>query len=431
MAVIDGTVAWLVDASGNPVGYKRNDGSEGSFYSDTVKANTAILFGDSFSARCHQTSGTRLARQMDWGYFTWLNAYCGGAFTCIGNYGVSGNTTTQMLARIEPALAARAGWVFVQGGVNDLSTATADQIIANLKTICAKFVQTGAMVVLSGITPYTGYAGGYTTILAVNKALREYFSTSPNVIFVDTYAALVNPTDTTGALAAGMSDDALHPSAKGARAYGQAIANAIAGRYSLVNYLPSSAADSYAIDSTSKQLLTNPLMSGTGGSVSGTGASGTLANGWNGGTDTGTVTSVFAAGQARTDGIGVDQQITISSAGSGAIVNMRQTGLASRVAIGDTVYAVGSISLSGCSDLLYVQPSIEVTIDGVTSRVRIFDNASAVWDQSNLSINFRTPEFLLSGTSITALNFFIRIGFGTSGTGAATVKIGRIGLFKR
>lgn len=411
------------DAAGNVVGMVS---------SNAFRANTAVVFGDSFSNRNNQTSGTLLYRQMDWGYFTWANVFCNGAFTLLANHGVSGNTTTQMLARIDQALVVGAAWAFVQGGVNDVSAgATADQIVANLKEICRRFVAAGANVVLCGIAPYTGYAGGYTTILAVNKALREYYSTAPNVVFVDVYQALVNPTDTTGALATGMSDDALHPSAKGARAYGQAIANAIAGRYSPFNYLPSSAADSYAIDAASKQLLTNPLMSGTGGSVSGTGASGTLANGWNGGTDTGTVTSVFAAGQARSDGVGVDQQITISSAGSGAIVNMRQTGLASRVAIGDTVYAVGSISLSGCSDLLYVQPSIEVTIDGVTSRVRIFDNASAVWDQTNLTINFRTPEFTLAGTTITALNYFIRFGFGTSGTGAAVAKIGRCGLLKR
>lgn len=408
------------DSSGNPIGIANLNGT---------RANTAILFGDSFSARCHQPG--ILARQMDWGYFTWLNVFCNGAFTCIGNYGVSGNTTTQMLARIETAAAAGASWVFVQGGVNDLSTATADQIITNLKAICARFVQTGAKVVLCGISPYTGYAGGYTTILAVNKAMREYCNVTPNITFVDVYSSLVNPTDTTGALATGMSDDALHPSSKGARAYGLAIANAISGQYTNTNLLVSSAADAYVIDNTSKQILTNPLMSGTTGTISGTGASGTLATSWTGGVATGTATAVFTAGVARSDGIGVDQQIVISGAGAGAVVNIRQTGIGGRAAIGDTLYATGSITLTGCTDLLYFQPSIDIVIDGATTRSRIMDSASANTDQGDLTIKFRTPDILLSGTTLTSINFFINITFGTSGAGAATVKLGRIGIFKK
>ncbi len=211
---------------------------------------------------------------------------------------------------------------------------------------------------------------------------------------------------------------------------GQAIATALSSLLPAVPLLPSSAADTYATDSTSQQLLTNPLMTGTSGTVSGVGASGTNANGWNGGTDTGTVTSVFLAGQSRTDGIGFNQRITISAAGSGAIVNLRQTGLSSRVSIGDTIYAVGSLKLSGMTDVAFVVPSLEVTIDGVSSNIRVMDSSASAYDQTDVSFDFRTADFLLSGTSITALNFFLRVGFGTSGTGAAVVEAGRMGVFK-
>jgi acyl-CoA thioesterase-1 len=393
-----------------------------------IWAPTAIVFGDSFSARVN-SSGVNY-RQSDHSYWTWANIYLGCPMRLLGNYGVSGETTTEMLARTDEAIAAGAEWVFLQGGINDLSEgATVATVIANLQELADRFRE-GAKVVLLAIAPNKSPTSNAFKVMAVNAAMRAWASTVGNVIFVDTFTPLVNATDTTGDLAAGMSDDALHPSAKGAKAMGYAISQAIGKFMPTVPLLVSSAADSEAIDAGSNQILTNPLMSGSSGTVSGTGASGTIATGWSGGTDTGTVTNVWLHGQARADGVGVDQQVTITGAASGAVVNMRQTsGLTTKLAAGDTVYACGSITLSGMSDVSRVSPSITITDGGTGYVVHCLDNSDTTWDQSDLSFTWRTPNFTLQNIP-TVFQFFIRIRFGTSGTGAAVLKSGRNAIYK-
>jgi len=393
-----------------------------------VRGLRATVFGDSFSAR--NVNVGLMYRWLDYGYFTWANMLLNSSFRFTTQYGVSGNTTAQMLARIGPVVADPSDWVFVQGGINDISAgATEATIVANLQAICATLANT-KIVCLLAISPNAQAAGNTTKILNINARLRRWCATQKSVIFADVYSALVDSTLTTGAFASGNSPDSLHLSAQGARLAGQVIANAISPFVKVCPFLPSSGAEAWAIDNTCTQLLTSPLMTGTGGSVSGTGASGTLANNWNGGTDTGTVTSVFLAGQSRTDGIGLDQQITISSAGSGSVVNMRQTGVEARCSIGDTLYAVGSITLTGMSDVAYVMPTIQVVMDGTTYQIRCTDTSSTTFSQTNLAFNFRTPEFLLDCTTLSSVGFFLKIGFGTSGTGAAVMKVGRTGLYR-
>jgi lysophospholipase L1-like esterase len=389
----------------------------------------AALLGDSFMARC---TNTVLYRELDWGWWTWMNNTLNRPFTLIYNGGVSGQKTDEILLRVQNVIDQKPDWCFVDGGINDISNSVAvADIVTNLKSIFTALMNSGIRVVYLATAPNAQAAGNSTKVNQLNQAIRDWCIISDGVIFADCYAATVNPTDTSGGFASGMSDDALHYSAKGARAAGVAVANAISKFVPSNINLVASAQNSYSIDATAKQILTNPLLSGSSGTVSGTGASGTIATGWNGGTDTGTVTSVFTHGQARTDGIGVDQQIVISAAASGAIVNMRQTGLVSRVAIGDTVYMSGSLTISGMTDVARIYPTIEATIDSVSVIAHCFDPSSSTYDQGNLTINFQTQDLTLTGTAITALSAFIRIRFGTSGSGAATIKVGRLGLFKR
>lgn len=387
---------------------------------------TAVVFGDSFSARVN--SSLVDYRQSDHGYWTWANLLLGSPMRLIGNFGVAGNRTDEMLARIAAVESAGAEWVFVQGGINDLAASVpASTVVANLVSICER-LRKGSKVVLLNLAPNPSYTSG---VLTVNAALANYAQTAGNLILVDVFSAVVNPTDTTGAFAANMSNDNLHLTVAGARAYGAAIAAAISEFMPAVPFLPASAADSVAINAGCSQIITNPLMSGSSGTVSGTGASGTVATSWSAGTDTGTVTSVWLHGQSRSDGIGVDQQVTCSGAAANAIVNLRQTsGLTARVAAGDTIFACGSISLSGMADVARVQPSVSVTVDGVSSVLHCLDNSDTTWPQTDVSFNWRTTDFLLTAVP-TVLQMFIRIRFGSSGAGACVAKFGRTGIYKR
>lgn len=387
---------------------------------------TAVVFGDSYSARVNASLVDY--RQSDHSYWVWANLLMGSPMRLVGNFGVAGNRTDQMLDRISAVEAAGAEWVFVQGGINDLSASVpVATVVANLVAICERLRKT-AKVVLLNLAPNTTYTAA---IVAVNAALSAYARSAGNLVLVDVFSAVVNSTDTTGAFAANMSNDGLHLTVAGARAYGAAISTAIGKFMPTVPFLPASAADSAAINASASQILTNPLMSGSGGTVSGTGASGTVATSWSAGTDTGTVTSVWLHGQSRSDGIGVDQQVTCSGAAANAIVNLRQTGgLNTRVAAGDTIFACGSISLSGMADVARVQPSVIVTVDGVSSVLHCLDHSDTTWPQTDVSFNWRTPDFLLTAVP-TVLQLFIRIRFGSSGSGACVAKFGRTGIYKR
>lgn len=393
--------------------------------------NTAILFGDSFSAR-NNSAGT--ARESDWGYFTWANNFLNHPFHVIRNSGISGNTTTQMLSRITAdVLAFSPNWVFFQGGINDFfAGSTAESVVSNNQNIINQINATGAVVVYLSIAPN---ATNSQKVLQANKLMREWITrqNKPNVVYVDTFSALVNPLDSSGAYISGMSDDALHLSPKGARVYGYTIANTIKNLIVSSNALVSSSADSVLIDSSNKQLLQNPLITGTSGAISGTGASGTTATNWTGGTESGTITNVWLANQTRTDGFGADQQVTVSSAGSTSSINFSQSNIQARFTIGDVVYFSGTISATGMTDVREIAAILQFTIDGSTVINSSFESngSSFTYDQSNLNITFQTPDITLTGNTISAALAKIKVGFGTSGSGAGVFKFGRLAVYKR
>lgn len=393
---------------------------------------TAGLFGDSYSAR-NSTAGSN-CRDLDWGYFSWAQALMGAPFQLIYNGGVSGNTTTQMLARQSDALSLyRPGWWFVQGCINDfIAGASVESVVANQKTLVQRFVLSGSRVVFLSTAPNAQAAGYSLKVQQANQAMREWsMRTAGGVIYVDTYSALVNPTSTTGAFASGMSDDNLHLSAKGARAAGQAIANALSGLLPMRNFLPSSAAESYGVDNGSKQLLDNPLMETGAGAPTGTGASGVLPTSWLGSVS-GTVSSAVYSLVPRADGIGQNAKIVVSGAGSGASVNIRQTSLLGRASIGDTLYTCGEITLSSATDVRGVNIGASVTIDGVTHQINVLEiSGSANYDSTGFTIRPRSNDLLLVGSTITAITYNITMTFGPSGAGAATIEAGRPGFYKR
>jgi len=393
-----------------------------------------VLFGDSFSAR-NTTVGSP-CRDLDWGYFTWAQALMGAPFRLIYNAGVAGNTTTQMLARISSDVLSKSpDWVIVQGGINDITAAVSDATIcSNLKTICSTLVNSGINVILLTIAPNNQSAGNSLHVQTVNQTMREWCrNTARGVIFVDTYQYLVDPTVTTGAFASGMSDDSLHLSGKGARAAGQAIANSIQYMFPNKSYLPSSNGEDYGVSSSSLQIVSNPMMTGTGPLATGTGASGNVPTSWAGSTSGfGAGTAVFTPAVARSDGIGNDTSIVVASAPSGASVNIRQTGLVGRAAIGDYLYVVGQVKITGATDIKNVNIGGSATIDGTTYQVNCLEASGTTnYSQSDMTLTFRSEELPLTGSSITAITLTASVTFGTTGTGAATIKFGRIGMYKQ
>lgn len=394
---------------------------------------TCIIFGDSFTQR---NQGGTTVRLLDWGYFNWAQALMGAPFTLLRNSGVSGNTTAQMSARLATdVLAYNPDWVIFQGGINDVKagTLTAAQIVTNLQNICQQLAERGIKVVFLTLPPNTESAGNSVKVQTVNQAMREWcLRDYGRVICVDTYSPTVDALATTGALASGMSDDNLHLSGKGARAWGQAIANALQSLLPNRNFLPASNGESYGINATSKQLLDNPMhATGSAVAATGTGASGTVPSSWLGSASGMTAgTAVFTPSQARPDGIGLEQKIVVANAEANSSVNIRQNPAVARFAIGDTVYIVGQIRIANAANIKSINLGATVTIDGVTNQINCLETSGTTnYDSSAVTLTFRSGDFTLTGTSITAATFVASVTFNASG--AADIYVGRPGYYKR
>jgi lysophospholipase L1-like esterase len=391
---------------------------------------TCALLGDSFLARSYNV--TYPNQENSWGIYGWINNYLNRAFTLVYNGGVSGDKTSDILLRVPNVIASSAAWCIVDGGINDSSAGTpVATIVANLKSICDQLVAAGISVIYLSCGPNSGQ---YSNVQNINEQMQEYIlGSNTSLYYADTFSATVNPTDSTGAWAAGMSDDGTHPSAKGARVYGQVLSSMLSKFLAPGIKLVNTVVNSYVLDSTQKQVLTNPLMTGTTGTITGTGASGTAATGWTGGTAGGTLTSTWLAGVTRSDGIGFDQQVTVAAgAGSASSISLRQQGIQSRFAIGDTVYSSMALTATGMVGVQAIYMQMQYAIDGTTYYAwSCYQTTATVFDQSDLTINLQSPDTKLTGTALTTVNFSIAVLFDTTGTGAGVFKFGRVGLFKK
>ena len=143
------------------------------------------------------------------------------------NRGIGAQTTLQMIARFRQDVAAlnpRA--VVVLAGTNDIAAGIpANQIEENLATMGDLAKAHGIKAAFASILPVSDYhkdAEGHNemtpahpaaTITAIDAWLRAYCQ-SQGFVFIDYYAAMV---DASGQMQADLSDDGLHPNAKGYR----------------------------------------------------------------------------------------------------------------------------------------------------------------------------------------------------------------------
>jgi lysophospholipase L1-like esterase len=143
------------------------------------------------------------------------------------NRGIGGQTTLQMLARFRQDVASlNPKVVVVLGGTNDIAAGVSpDQIEENLKTIGDIAKAHGIKPVLASILPVSDYHKDAdphyemtpnrppAAIQSINNWMRSYCQ-SQGFVYVDYYSAMI---DSAGQMQAELSDDGLHPNAKGYR----------------------------------------------------------------------------------------------------------------------------------------------------------------------------------------------------------------------
>jgi len=168
----------------------------------------------------------------NFGYYeTQLNSLIGNNWI-VANYGVSGNTTTQMLARFQQQIInpGCVDYVIIMGGVNDLAaSATATAIEANLQAMYDMAHNAGIKVIAMTVTPWKGSASWTSGKQIEQDALNAWILANPtNVDYViDAYTQLVDPDVAYTLLPAYNSGDSIHPNQTGLNVLGTYIYNQI------------------------------------------------------------------------------------------------------------------------------------------------------------------------------------------------------------
>lgn len=292
-----------------------------------VKSNRVGLFGDSITQQTTITNlstadNGRFVRQYaNNGWAGYANFLAGGCADIVVNGGIAGDTAENMVNRVvSSVLQYGLDGVTVLAGTNDINNGkSAAQVISWLQQIYEQCTAAGTYVFALTILPRPLLsAERRATVARVNRWIIDYWTRNRGLgESVDTFSRVVDPASATQAMIAGVSGDNLHPSVAGAWRMAPAVAAAFQSRYGVfARPLISSNADDYGVNSTSANLLPNPLMVNNAGTIA-QGGTGVVATGW---TLWGNAASVGSL-QARADGYGNDQVIVISPSGSNQQTN--------------------------------------------------------------------------------------------------------------
>ncbi len=161
----------------------------------------------------------------------WISPEFGGFFAGkpYVDHGISGQTTPQMLIRFRPdVIALQPKVVVILAGTNDIAgntgPMTLEQIEANLVSMAELAKANKIRVVLASVLPVSNYGHDRQgnpldmrinrppeRILTLNAWIKKYAATNRHT-YLDYFSAMVDPQ---GMLQQDLSEDGLHPNAKG------------------------------------------------------------------------------------------------------------------------------------------------------------------------------------------------------------------------
>lgn len=254
---------------------------------------------------------------------TWMGGIAGGVLKPVHNAGVAGETTAQILSRIDnsytnasPGLAGLAsalglpklGSVFLRCGTNDARALTNwSGISSNFATLVTKCLTYADQVIIGSVPPITSPEANASNkdaaVQNINSGmLAAYGSGVPGVIYIDDGAALRVGGVPSGAGVSSYFTDGIHMNYAGLRRMGMAGGDLFAAAYSARGYsyplqLVTSNTDTYLNTPASNQWANNPATTGSS-TLSGGSWSGQVATGYSIDTffGSGTTSIVAAAG---------------------------------------------------------------------------------------------------------------------------------------
>jgi lysophospholipase L1-like esterase len=302
-------------------------------------AQTAVLFGDSIVAQCDdETVSATQGFYSQYSWTNWANTFLRYRIRVVKNSGIGGNTTTQMLARIDTDVKPYASdWVIMDGGVNDIFAAsgiTLATTIANLTAIFDKITKNYGRKVMMMLPTGSGYgnAASFTDLYRLHRWLKTYAQQNRGIYLFDGHGWYCDPADGMPIASYTRPGDAIpannnrgvHPGYLGAAKIGRALADAIEPHLHKASGLTTST------NADTLNLIGNGLMTGN---VSG------VATGWTvQGAAGGTAVGATATKVARSDGKPGEAQQIVCTDPTGARLFNQNTDT-TKWATGDVLYA--------------------------------------------------------------------------------------------
>lgn len=224
------------------------------------------------------------------GFSDWAVSESGGlaAFPLNLNKGIDGNTTSQMLARLEADVLANSASFDVMvhfGTGNDrIKGMTLEQTIRNVEYMYAALIKRGKVVIAVAETPIIGANVGLPPQQTANHfAIHNwYLNVAPSlgVLVVNPWDEMVDPASGSNFWPlGGLTGDGLHPTPAGARIIGRKVAEVLKRLFTFPAILPTANVAFDAALVPGGSLIPNSLLTGTNGLLGdGSNATGQLAS---------------------------------------------------------------------------------------------------------------------------------------------------------
>lgn len=414
----------------------------------TKHANVWAVLGDSLAAAL--TVDTTLKQNSAaTSPINWANSLSGGrAKYCAlnnGNFGVSGERTEQIMARVPAVVSTNAGLVFIFAGTNDIgqnyptAATCAERCASNIENMVRAILAGGArhvVVILPlGSTGWT--AAQYTILYDLHQRLKEMVERIPSVYLFDPAPAVLNAANSTTAIAAKTNYfyDATHPNGRGAYYWGKALASDVVtplvAPYPRISHLN-------ATDVQAAAFINNGLFWTQTGGTNSIGAaltSGAVPGGFTllrSGSATVAITYGTDDGTALDPSMGSKVILTITFTAAGEYVRLQQDVSTTGISPGDAFDAGCRARVtSGMDNLTAAKMHMSVSVDGVTRDwYSLLEGAAAQYGPDEAyQVDHRITPRLEAGSVV---NFVSVRHFATArAAGTVVLELSRFGLRKR
>jgi len=365
------------------------------------------------------------------------NAFLGGAFVPLGLYnarnpidmvavgGNSGNRTDQIAANFaSQVLANTPDFVLIPAGTNDLTQGySSDATLNGYATLCALVESIGAVPICMTIPAGETFSGGTSALrsewVSFNEKLRN-LARVKRWPLLDAMYAYIDPSSSTSAPLPGHTDGAVHPYNKGAQAIGVMLGT-------LLSKLPRRSLFNPRV--VAENACTNPLMTGSGG---------TLPGGVTGSAPTGVQMTLTGTGVSsivqRTDGgAGNWWEVSFasSSAGSGPDFIIPSASLATAgISVGDVVRMVADVHLlAGHSGILTVNTALRFNGTSTWARAYSAQSSNGSLRDGEHKMQQRVPE-IAAPVGTTSLGLYVSVTAATGAMPSGTIRIGGVSAGK-